>query len=58
MPFYYGQLAREITFEVTRKIPLRAFGDQGKPRFARYQIKRRGLIARLLKPKPKKRASR
>jgi hypothetical protein len=52
MPFWHGQLARKITFTVTQKVPLRANGDQGKPRFGRYQIKRRGLIAQLLKPKP------
>ena len=54
MPFWYGQLAREVTFTVTRKVPLRAVGDQGKPRFGRHQIQRRGHIARLLKPKPKR----
>lgn len=48
-----GQIYRELTITRTIHIPLRAFSDQGKPRFGRMQIQRRGLIAKLLKAKPK-----
>jgi len=54
MPICRGEIARVITMTITQKVPLRAYGDQGKPRFARYQIQRRGTIARLTKPKRRK----
>ena len=47
-------LARTLKIETTIKIPLRTNPDGGKPRFARYQLQRRGKIAQLLKSKPKR----
>jgi hypothetical protein len=48
---YHGRLAREITITHKIKVPLYAIHSETKPRFDRYQIGRRGHIAKLLKPK-------
>lgn len=48
-------LRRILKYETTVKLPLQNFPDPvGKPRLGRYQLHRRGKIARLLKPKRKR----
>lgn len=45
-------LQRTLRLEVTIKVPLQACAGR-KPSHVRYQLRRRGKIARLLKPKRK-----
>lgn len=45
-------LQRTLKLEVTIKVPLQAYVGV-TPSHARYQLRRRGKIARLLKPKRK-----
>jgi hypothetical protein len=51
MPIHYGQFARVLEITQKVKVPLRAIHHKGKLRLERYQIQRRGLIVRMLKPK-------
>jgi hypothetical protein len=46
-------LQRRIKFELEMKVPLRA-SHAGNARQWRYQLQRRGKIARLLKPRPRR----
>lgn len=46
-------LTRAVKIETTINIPLRAYHAK-KPHHERYQLQRRGKIARLLKPKPRR----
>jgi hypothetical protein len=43
-------LKRKLKIETVISIPLRTYHSD-KPRFERYQLRRRGKIAQILKPK-------